>query len=51
MNFDANQKGGAFVEEAKRLMQDEEDENRQRDEAPAAGGGVKIVRKLGPQKK
>lgn len=50
MNFDPNAKHSAFVEEAKKLMQ-EGDDDRPKDDAPAAGGGVKIVRKLGPQKK
>lgn len=50
MNFDPNQKHSAFVEEAKKLMQ-EGDDDKPREDAPAAGGGVKIVRKLGPQKK
>ena len=47
MNFDPNQKHSAFVEEAKKLMQ-EGDDDKPREDAPAAGGGVKIVRKLGP---
>jgi hypothetical protein len=42
-------KHGAFVEEAKKLMQqDDDDGDRPAQDAPAAGGGVKIVRKLGP---
>jgi hypothetical protein len=45
-------KHSAFVEEAKKLMQQDDDEgDRPNQDAPAAGGGVKIVRKLGPQKK
>lgn len=32
-------------------MQQDDDEDRPAQDAPAAGGGVKIVRKLGPQKK
>lgn len=32
-------------------MQDDDDDKVQKEDAPAAGGGVKIVRKLGPQKK
>jgi TRAF3-interacting protein 1 len=40
------------VEEAKKLMQEDDDEGRPaQTDAPAAGGGVKIVRKLGPGKK
>lgn len=50
MQYDANEKHGAFVEEAKKLMQQDDDDKPAQD-APAAGGGVKIVRKLGPQKK
>lgn len=49
MNLDG--KHGAFVEEAKKLMQQDDDDGAGRGDAPAAGGGVKIVRKLGPQKK
>jgi hypothetical protein len=49
MNFDPNQKGGAFVEEARKLMQDDDD-NRPQNEAPVAGGGVKIGRRLGAKK-
>ena len=42
-------KHGAFVEEAKKLMQqDDNDDEKPGQDAPAAGGGVKIVRKLGP---
>lgn len=49
MNFEPNQKSSAFVEEAKKLMQqDDDEEGRPGQDAPAAGGGVKIVRKLGP---
>jgi len=53
MQFDAGDgKHGAFVEEAKKLMQqDDNDDEKPGQDAPAAGGGVKIVRKLGPQKK
>ena len=53
MQFDAGDgKHGAFVEEAKQLMQqDDNDDEKPGQDAPAAGGGVKIVRKLGPQKK
>lgn len=32
-------------------MQQDDDEDKPAQDAPAAGGGVKIVRKLGPQKK
>ena len=45
---DANEKHGAFVEEDKKLMQQDDDDDRPAQDAPAAGGGVKIVRKLGP---
>lgn len=52
MQYDNAQKHGAFVEEAKKLMQqDDDDEGGAKQDAPAAGGGVKIARKLGPQKK
>jgi hypothetical protein len=53
VNFEGipGQKHGAFVEEAKKLMQGGDDEDAAKQDAPAAGGGVKIVRKLGPQKK
>ena len=52
MQFDAGDgEHGAFVEEAKKLMQQDDDDEKPNQDAPAAGGGVKIVRKLGPQKK
>lgn len=51
MQYDGNEKHGAFVEEAKKLMQQDDDDDKPAQDAPAAGGGVKIVRKLGPQKK
>ena len=33
------------------MQQEDDDDARPGQDAPAAGGGVKIVRKLGPQKK
>jgi hypothetical protein len=33
------------------MQQDDHDDEKPGQDAPAAGGGVKIVRKLGPQKK
>jgi hypothetical protein len=47
-NYDEpNQKHGAFVEEARKLMEEENESKQQRPDEGAAGGGVKIVRKLG----
>lgn len=40
-----------MVKEIKKAMQEEEENNQRKDDNPAPGGGVKIVRKLGPNKK
>ena len=37
MQYDGNEKHGAFVEEAKKLMQQDDDEDRPAQDAPAAG--------------